>query len=629
VADSYEPLKIPLAVTLGIRAFTGPDITEFSSFMKNMVAEPIGPEPEQKVIARHRPAFLSSTQNDYASFGYQIVDVGGAKTGASATGLANSATVYTASIAVDGAANAIAITGSTAQTYTNLVAQINSDLTGATAAVYRGNIRVVSDSSGAASTIAITDTDLFSTLTDFSEVSTAVDGSAAPAVSAGRGIYFWEATDALYFVNDNTLFKESYEYVDFLSSGYKRVYFTEIGTTLFIADPENDEAWLLSTSDAVTQVTDADFPTELADGVVTLNGITYVLDPDGYIYASATEDGSDWNALDVLNAERSPDGGIFIGLHHDNIVVGGPRTIEFFSDTGNPVGSPLTRRNDVFYNVGMISGESICQVGDTIFFLGTEAKGSLALYKLENYQLTKISAYGANAYLTNLIYRNADGVYLTPIQAQGKTYVLINAYNVDNSSYEDVYYTFALDADTGMLYWFTSDLPGVGVTNGLQITDWTLRTGNSAALGRGITSTGTIISISDTLVAYDSDASLYIDTDYWVDDYTEGDGETPAVNMPVKIRLGFTDHGTGIYKHPRSLEVLCEHPNTSVNLLISWSKTDSRDASFGTQRVLPLRRKSRIKRTGRYQRISYDIEYNDAEPLRLEALESFVALGER
>ena len=120
---------------------------------------------------------------DYRA-GSQIVDVGGAKAGATATGLANSAEVYGMTVAVDGgAAQQISVTGSAAQTYTTLLAEINTDLTGATCALVGGNLKITSDTTGASSSIAITNTAgtasnaLLSTLTSFVAVRTASAGT--------------------------------------------------------------------------------------------------------------------------------------------------------------------------------------------------------------------------------------------------------------------------------------------------------------------------------------------------------------------------------------------------------------------------------------------------------------------
>lgn len=116
--------------------------------------------------------------NDIDTAGIQVVDVGGAKAGGTATGLANDSTVYTATVDVNDAASpqAIAVTGSTAQTYTTLIAELDTDTTGASWSIVAGNLVATSDATGASSAIDIVDTDLFSTLTDFVAVVSPVDG---------------------------------------------------------------------------------------------------------------------------------------------------------------------------------------------------------------------------------------------------------------------------------------------------------------------------------------------------------------------------------------------------------------------------------------------------------------------
>lgn len=120
--------------------------------------------------------------------GYQIVTYSPVIAGGDATGLANDATVYTASIVVDGVANPISIVGSAAQTVTTLIAQINADLTGATAALVAGSIKVTSSSTGSTSSISITDTDLFSSTTSFSAIATAVRGNFVSELNPGMRV---------------------------------------------------------------------------------------------------------------------------------------------------------------------------------------------------------------------------------------------------------------------------------------------------------------------------------------------------------------------------------------------------------------------------------------------------------
>ncbi len=122
------------------------------------------------------------------SSGYQIVTYSPVIAGGDASGLANDDTVYTASIVVDGVTNAISVVGDAAQTVTELLAEINADLSGATAALVAGSIKVTSASTGSESTIAITDTDLFSTTTSFSAIATAVRGNFTCELNPGMRV---------------------------------------------------------------------------------------------------------------------------------------------------------------------------------------------------------------------------------------------------------------------------------------------------------------------------------------------------------------------------------------------------------------------------------------------------------
>jgi len=145
-----------------------------------------------------------------ASPGYQVIDMGGAMRGASATGLANDATVYTASVVIDGGSSQpIAVTGSAAQTYTTLLIQINNDITGSALDATTNNIGVggdfiiISDTTGASSTVAITDTDLFLTLTDYVAIDAAVPGAvgSAGAINITQTTAPTVTTDKLYNVS--------------------------------------------------------------------------------------------------------------------------------------------------------------------------------------------------------------------------------------------------------------------------------------------------------------------------------------------------------------------------------------------------------------------------------------------
>jgi hypothetical protein len=114
----------------------------------------------------------------------QVINVGGTIVGGDSTGLANDATVYDLRVYVDGVLNTVNITGSAAQTYTDLVNEINTDISGATAELLNGNVRIISSSSGTSSSIGISEgigaDPLLAALTDFQGVNSMTQGANNP-----------------------------------------------------------------------------------------------------------------------------------------------------------------------------------------------------------------------------------------------------------------------------------------------------------------------------------------------------------------------------------------------------------------------------------------------------------------
>jgi len=112
------------------------------------------------------------------SSGYQVVAFSVGKSSGAATGLANNATVYTATITVDGTVKNISVVGGSAQTYSTLFTEINADLAGSAVCSFTntGYIKITSNITGTASSISITNIDLFSSLTDYITISPAING---------------------------------------------------------------------------------------------------------------------------------------------------------------------------------------------------------------------------------------------------------------------------------------------------------------------------------------------------------------------------------------------------------------------------------------------------------------------
>jgi phage tail sheath protein FI len=113
--------------------------------------------------------------------GFQGIDfTAGLTTPTLPTGLNNNASVYTASIVVNGVPRLISLIGANAQNFTNLLIQVNADLAGtANIAIVGGNLVVTSTAVGSLSSIVINDTNLFSSLNGYNSLGVPIAGATA------------------------------------------------------------------------------------------------------------------------------------------------------------------------------------------------------------------------------------------------------------------------------------------------------------------------------------------------------------------------------------------------------------------------------------------------------------------
>ena len=109
--------------------------------------------------------------------GKQVANYSGTVVGGNPTGLLNDATVFTATINVDGSNNSISVVGSAAQTYTDLVNEINADLgASATATINGTQIDIVSATTGDTSDVTIVDNNLLSNTNNYNSLSKPLAG---------------------------------------------------------------------------------------------------------------------------------------------------------------------------------------------------------------------------------------------------------------------------------------------------------------------------------------------------------------------------------------------------------------------------------------------------------------------
>lgn len=441
----------------------------------------------------------------------------------------------------------------------------------------------------------------------------------------GRGINYWDATTALYIVNDDTVYKNSYiNDIGTIGSGSKRTYFAENSGSLIMTDPENDQGWTIDEADNVTEITDTDFPPNatpsvgLADGVATLNGTSYVLGEDGTIYGSDFENVTAWSALNFITAEREPDGGTYIGKHHDHIVVMGPRTIEFFFDAANATGSPLSRRDDVFYNLGCHDGRTVWAEGDRLFFVAVEPSGSLGVYMLDNFIPRLISTDSIAAYLSDQLIRAGWLAMGAGYSARGHTFYKLTVHSIGSGVVP--LQTITFDAASSLWSMESTDASQGGH---FPLVAWTVRSTRLPHAGEGILSNGDLITVQDNnLSPMDGSGGFaYVEDGYVEVGYVAG-AESTSASIPITVRCGMWDGGTRNHKFASDLAIIADASSAILN--VRWANESTID--FSASRDITT--SGKITRLGRFRRRNFEIDGAAiTQSVRLEAIEVNLEAG--
>tara|TARA_R110000772_G_scaffold16184_6_gene46230 strand:- start:1394 stop:3760 length:2367 start_codon:yes stop_codon:yes gene_type:complete len=331
----------------------------------------------------------------------------------------------------------------------------------------------------------------------------------------------------------------------------------------------------------------------LAGGFVYLNGRGYILTTSGDLYNSNEGDLGTWNALNVINAERDFDGGLFIHKHHDNIVVFGERSIEFFYDNGNPTASPLTRRQDIFYNIGLV-GE-VTKIEDTLYFVGVSEGSDFALYTCNNFTIKKISDERINSKIEALALGSRP-LTLSGFSMEARHLIHIGQINTAKNSGSDTDFTakenFIFDVKYGAMYdWSSADA---------DLDPFII---DSAVSGGAMTVQGKLIQFQPVLAST-------------AEDNPSSDSDDDGVpTAPVAITWAITSPNFTLGSHHRKfwreigIEGTFGHRQSSadpVDIEISWS--DDFYGTFNTTRTIDFSNyKFNVKAAGSSQQRAFKI----------------------
>lgn len=262
--------------------------------------------------------------------------------------------------------------------------------------------------------------------------------SATPA-TLGPGRAIVNINDSLYCVIENTVYTLS------INTGTLTGTLTSIGTltgdsSIPLCHANNRSQIMLVnglanwgyiinySSNTVNQITDPDFTG--GETVVALDSYFFYNAPDTQaMYASAINDGTDYNALDTASAESRADNLVALLDDKGELLAFGKDTIEVWYDAGNPTGFPFSRREGEYYNLGLSAKKSAINIDNTVFFL--DSRRYLTRFTAETGLDASITPPHIRAQFNS--YSDVSDAYCYSLEDSGQLMIVVNFPTADKT----------------------------------------------------------------------------------------------------------------------------------------------------------------------------------------------------
>lgn len=245
---------------------------------------------------------------------------------------------------------------------------------------------------------------------------------------------------------------------------------TVIGTTPTLAISSSDNTgWYYDVPTAVvTKITDVNFPGNagktLAGTFAHMDGWAFIMDTTGALWNSTLNTVTGWAALNFVTANAYPDKGIGCIRYKNQIIAFGSESMQFYYNAGNAVGSPLARIDTATVKIGAINSDSIGQIADAIFWVGSSPQGGCSVFQYDG-SPQRISTPEQDY---QLLLAGPNNITLTTMRFYGRSFVMVIAgtttlaYCVEDKSWHQWINTTPL--------WFKS----CGLSTGNQILTYSI-----------------------------------------------------------------------------------------------------------------------------------------------------------
>ena len=194
------------------------------------------------------------------------------------------------------------------------------------------------------------------------------------------------------------------------------------GLQLMIADGGRPHILTLA-SNAFAQVTDPDMPN--IEQVHFLDGYFVFSFPNsGRFGITSLRQGFEVDALDVATAEASPDNIIAMSVDHRELRLFGSHTSETWFNSG-AVDFPFERIAGALMEYGCGAGMSPANLDNTVYWLGSDARGQHMVWRAQGYQPQRISTHAIEFAIASYPAASRAGARAFGYQQEGHSFYVL------------------------------------------------------------------------------------------------------------------------------------------------------------------------------------------------------------
>lgn len=325
-------------------------------------------------------------------------------------------------------------------------------------------------------------------------------------------------------------------------------------------------------------------PSPMVLGASYLDGTTYVMTTKAAILGSELNLPNQWDPLNSIIAQANADGGMYLGKQLAYVVAFKEWSVEFFYDAGNATGSPLAPVVAATLPMGCRDANSVATMEGSYFWVGQARDGSVCVMKLSQLKGDVISTPSIDKLIQNADYTT---VYSWTARIAGHKFYVLTFVNSN--------LTLAYDDTTSQ--WFP----------------WTDSNGNYLPI---ISSTYTPAGLP--ILQHATNGLLYSFENTQYND--NGDLITVDLYTPNY------DGGERYIKFLAFMDVVADQTDGSV---VGVRKSDDDYQTWSDFRYIDLGKKHpRMINGGSFRRRAYHIRHKANVPLRIQALELNMRLGD-